>query len=87
MRSEFPLSRLFPWTRGQLLSTTSQRKLYARGMPSLHFRVDLGDEKQAVCINSATALDNRIHAEQFALWISSGKEKVRKNVFLLACMN
>ena len=56
-------------------------------MPSLHFRVDLGDEKQAVCTNSATALDNRIHAEQFALWISSGKEKVRKNVFLLACMN
>ena len=55
----------------------------------LHFisESDLGDEKQAVCTNSATALDNRIHAEQFALWISSGKEKVRKNVFLLACMN
>ena len=48
---------------------------------------DLGDEKQAVCTNSATALDNSIHAEQFALWISSGKEKFRKNVFLLACMN
>ena len=55
----------------------------------LHFisESDLGDEKQAVCTNSATALDNGIHAEQFALWISSGKEKVRKNVFLLACMN
>ena len=55
----------------------------------LHFisESDLGDEKQAVCTNSATALDNSIHAEQFALWISSGKEKVRKNVFLLACMN
>ena len=49
----------------------------------LHFisESDLGDEKQAVCTNSATALDNSIHAEQFALWISSGKEKVRKMFF------
>ena len=51
----------------------------------LHFisESDLGDEKQAVCTNSDTAVDNRIHAEQFAPWISSGMEKVRKNVFFL----
>ena len=52
----------------------------------LHFisESDLGDEKQAVCTNSDTAVDNRIHAEQFAPWISSGMEKVRKNVFFHA---
>ena len=49
----------------------------------LHFisESDLGDEKQAVCTNFVTALDNRIHAEQFAPWIFPGKEKVRKMFF------
>ena len=49
----------------------------------LHFisESDLGDEKQAVCTNFVTALDNRIHAEQFAPWIFPGKEKVRKMYF------
>ena len=49
----------------------------------LHFipESDLSNEKQAVCTNSVTALDNRIHAEQFAPWISSSKEKVRKRFF------
>ena len=49
----------------------------------LHFisESDLGDEKQAVCTNSATALDIRIHAEQFSPWISSSKEKVRESFF------
>ena len=49
----------------------------------LHFisESDLGDEKQAVCTNFVTALDNRIHAEQFAPWIFPGKEKVRKIFF------
>ena len=49
----------------------------------LHFisESDLGDEKQAVCTNSATALDIRIHVEQFAPWISSSKEKVRESFF------
>ena len=52
----------------------------------LHFfsESDLGDKKWVVCFNSDAALDNRIHVEQFAPWISSGKEKVRKNFFLLA---
>ena len=46
----------------------------------LHFILesDLLNKKQFVCTNSVTALDNRIHAEQFAPWISSVKEKVRK---------
>ena len=46
----------------------------------LHFILesDLLNKKQVVCTNSVTALDNRIHAEQFAPWISSVKEKVRK---------
>ena len=39
---------------------------------------DLLNKKQVVCTNSVTALDNRIHAEQFAPWISFVKEKVRK---------
>ena len=49
----------------------------------LHFisESDLGDEKQVVCTNSDAVLDNRIHAEQFAPWISSGKEKVGKMFF------
>ena len=49
----------------------------------LHFisESDLGDEKQVVCTNSDAVLDNRIHAEQFAPWISSGKEKVGKIFF------
>ena len=49
----------------------------------LHFisESDLGDEKQAVCTNFVTALDNRIHAELFAPWIFPGKEKVRKMFF------
>ena len=49
----------------------------------LHFisESDLGDEKQAVCTNFVTALDNRIHAEQFAPWIFPGREKVRKIFF------
>ena len=49
----------------------------------LHFipESDLSNEKQVVCTNSVTALDNRIHAEQFAPWISSSKEKVRKMFF------
>ena len=49
----------------------------------LHFisESDLGDEKQAVCTNSDAVLDIRIHAEQFAPWISSGKEKVGKMFF------
>ena len=51
----------------------------------LHFisESDLKDEKEAVCTYSETTLDNSIYVEQFAPWISSGKEKVRKNVFLL----
>ena len=49
----------------------------------LHFfsESDLGDKKWVVCFNSDAALDNRIHAEQFAPWISSGKEKVGKMFF------
>ena len=49
----------------------------------LHFisESDLGDEKQVVCTNSDAVLDNRIHAEQFTPWISSGKEKVGKMFF------
>ena len=49
----------------------------------LHFisESDLGDEKQVVCTNSDAVLDNRIHDEQFAPWISSGKEKVGKMFF------
>ena len=49
----------------------------------LHFisESDLGVEKQAVCTNFAAALDYMIHAEQFAPWISPGKEKVRKMFF------
>ena len=49
----------------------------------LHFisESDLSDEKQVVCTNSDAVLDNRIHAEQFAPWISSGKEKVGKMFF------
>ena len=49
----------------------------------LHFipESDLSNEKQVVCTNSVTALDNRIHAEQFAPWISSSKEKVIKMFF------
>ena len=52
----------------------------------LHFISEsaLGDEKQAVCTNSVAVLDNRIHAQQFAPWIPSGEEKVRKRFFLLA---
>ena len=52
----------------------------------LHFisESDLGDEKQAVCTNSIAVLDNRIHAQQFAPWIPSGEEKVRKRFFLQA---
>ena len=51
----------------------------------LHFisESDLKNEKEAVCTYSETTLDNSIYVEQFAPWISSGKEKVRKNVFLL----
>ena len=49
----------------------------------LHFISEsaLGDEKQAVCTNSVAVLDNRIHAQQFAPWIPSGEEKVRKRWF------
>ena len=51
----------------------------------LHFisESDLGDEMQTVCTNYVTAVDNRIQAGQFAPWISSGEEKVRKDVYLL----
>ena len=68
----------FQWCRKEFLGA-HVRNIYK----NVHFisESDLGDEKQVVCTNSDAVLDNRIHAEQFAPWISSGKEKVGKMFF------
>ncbi|XP_022807422.1 uncharacterized protein LOC111344458 isoform X2 [Stylophora pistillata] len=66
-------------SHGRVVSfCTRHRKESCEQEECLHFisESNLRDEMLAVCNNSVTTVDNRIQVEQFAPWISPGKEKM-----------